>query len=673
VLCCAVLCCAVLCRAVPCRRARLARRLARGPPSTMSRIARPALLALALTASIAASGANAGLGERPHCPADPHRVDELSYWSETAGPLPCMYAGLVEVDKGRSLFYWLHRHQQSVNAERGQAEVPSQAEVPLVVWLQGGPGSSSMLGNLLFHSPIRLERNGTGPDDFELKPAPEGSWATIGNVVYLDQPVGTGFSFGRPVADLATAGRHFVTFLLALADRFPDLSQSPVFITGESYAGKFVPTFSRAVMDYNLNAASDERQIRFGGMMVGDPFVAPARQRTMMHTLPRALNILDSSHLAQVHALESHCEESLVNRSASEHACLDIMHYIVRSSGGVLQYDLRNFDSDWSPREAAIGAFFTLSSQRERIWDQLHVRDSPKQPKFEMSSAAVSAALTQDNLVDYSKVYEELLRDKIPVLVYAGEFDSKDGPVGQERWIRELQFSEAEEFWAQAPSLYWLRTGEMGGYSRAAGTMNFLTVPRAGHFVPANFFRLAMSVLQDFTSSQRLPCHRDAAACSVAATRCELMNGCSGHGRCDALGAGQCSCEPGWVGAACQSPLLRVTSRSASDPLGLQSKGPKWHVMEVMVPCVELAISDQASYDVHISSHNIPDRFDSEIVLRGRRGKSRLSAADLGLPLPYYMSVFVIGADFRSNTLFDAVLSVRQVSAPEGLDGLTSA
>ena len=65
----------------------------------------------------------------------------------------------------------------------------------MVVWINGGPGATSMFGLFLENGPLRVRRNGTGPDDFVLSAA-DASWADDYSVVFIDQPVGTGFSYG---------------------------------------------------------------------------------------------------------------------------------------------------------------------------------------------------------------------------------------------------------------------------------------------------------------------------------------------------------------------------------------------------------------------------------------------------------------------------------------------
>ena len=80
------------------------------------------------------------------------------------------------------LFYWFFRHQDPL--------------APLILWINGGPGASSMFGLFLENGPLRIEVTGPGLDDRKLLPA-EFAWTDTYNVIFVDQPVNTGFSFGN--------------------------------------------------------------------------------------------------------------------------------------------------------------------------------------------------------------------------------------------------------------------------------------------------------------------------------------------------------------------------------------------------------------------------------------------------------------------------------------------
>ena len=110
-------------------------------------------------------------------PSFPGQVDKVT------DPIPGLntdhivqYSGYLESLPDIQLHYWFFESQNSVESD------------PIVLWLNGGPGCSSMLGALTEHGPIRLERNG------ELKINPY-AWNRNASVLYLESPAGVGFSY----------------------------------------------------------------------------------------------------------------------------------------------------------------------------------------------------------------------------------------------------------------------------------------------------------------------------------------------------------------------------------------------------------------------------------------------------------------------------------------------
>ena len=99
-------------------------------------------------------------------------MTSLPYWNAD-DVLPCMYAGYINTDitDDHNLFYWLFGADSSK---------------PLVVWLNGGPGASSMFGLFLENGPLRIISTGDTSDDWLLKLNEEGSWADIANILYID-------------------------------------------------------------------------------------------------------------------------------------------------------------------------------------------------------------------------------------------------------------------------------------------------------------------------------------------------------------------------------------------------------------------------------------------------------------------------------------------------------
>ena len=111
--------------------------------------------------------------QNDYCTKTAHSVDVAALPYAT-GVLPeCQYAGTFPVSdtENHNLFYWFFRHKDP--------------NAPLMLWLNGGPGASSMFGLFLENGPLRVTKTGTGPDDYELHAAAR-SWADSYNMIYLD-------------------------------------------------------------------------------------------------------------------------------------------------------------------------------------------------------------------------------------------------------------------------------------------------------------------------------------------------------------------------------------------------------------------------------------------------------------------------------------------------------
>lgn len=166
------------------------------------------------------------------------------------------YAGLLPIsDKANAseLFFWF---------------VPSANELAgdeILIWLNGGPGCSSMEGFLQENGPF-LWQYGT-----YLPVKNNWAWSNLTNVVWVEQPAGTGFSHvgseGAPENEEESAAQ-FLGFFKNFVDTF-GLHGRKIYITGESYAGYYVPYIADA-----MHNASDSTYYNVDSIMIYDPSVS---------------------------------------------------------------------------------------------------------------------------------------------------------------------------------------------------------------------------------------------------------------------------------------------------------------------------------------------------------------------------------------------------------------
>ncbi|KAL0921204.1 hypothetical protein M5K25_008256 [Dendrobium thyrsiflorum] len=170
--------------------------------------------------------------------------------------------GYVEVDEfyGVQLFYYF------IESER------NPREDPLLLWLTGGPGCSALSGLALEIGPlkIRSERyNGSLPN-LVYRPY---SWTKISNIIFLDSPVGSGFSFSNHPEGYETGdkswSKHAVIFLRKWLMDHPQFLSNPLYIAGDSYAGKVVPLVVHNIL--NGNDLEEQQKFNIQGYIIGNP------------------------------------------------------------------------------------------------------------------------------------------------------------------------------------------------------------------------------------------------------------------------------------------------------------------------------------------------------------------------------------------------------------------
>ena len=163
---------------------------------------------------------------------EPDRVTSLPGWPDK---LPFnMFAGYLKGSATSRLFY--------IYVE---ADEISPQLAPITAWFNGGPGCSSLDGFWYEHGPFLLDKHG----NLSLKPF---RWNRLSNMLYMEAPVGVGMSYSTSKSYKVNDDTTALENKDALADffsKFTALRTHRFFLTGESYAGIYVPTLAEAILD----------------------------------------------------------------------------------------------------------------------------------------------------------------------------------------------------------------------------------------------------------------------------------------------------------------------------------------------------------------------------------------------------------------------------------------
>eukprot|EP00753_Platysulcus_tardus_P005489 PLAT13398.1.p1 GENE.PLAT13398.1~~PLAT13398.1.p1 ORF type:complete len:472 (+),score=185.70 PLAT13398.1:38-1417(+) len=398
-----------------------------------------------------------------------------------------MYSGYITVNTttGANLFFWFV-----------QADVAEPDDAPVLVWLNGGPGCSSLDGLLSENGPFTLQLDG------ETMTENPYSWNKVANVLYLEAPPGVGFSYSLSgdytYGDNSTAAGN-AQAIHGFFKLFPKLADNALWITGESYAGHYVPQMAYALLDSGVNLA---------GTATGNPSWDFHPEANSYLTFMAQHQLVSQAQYAHAHDVcngtfypppNDDCKWVVGNLTT------DLLHYIN-------PYDILALCLGGGPGHGGCFTQQMLMGSRQPLpgapLGQTFVpcMDVSYEEKY-LNSAAVKKALHVSNhsldwnicsqVLTYNQFaptmnpyYEALLAHGKKVLVYSGDIDSCVNTLGTEACIATLNF-DVKTAWK--PWLMQLQNlTQTAGYVTeydvshlsSDARMHFITIKGAGHMVP---------------------------------------------------------------------------------------------------------------------------------------------------------------------------------------------
>ncbi|KAF2114000.1 serine carboxypeptidase [Lophiotrema nucula] len=203
------------------------------------------------------------------------------------------YAGLLPIsdspDESRELFFWFFPSTNTNSPEE------------IVVWLNGGPGCSSLSGLLTENGPFTWEAGTLAPVQNPY------TWVNLTNMVWIEQPVGVGYDQGTPnITDEVQLGVEFRGFWKNFISTF-GMNNYDMYITGESYAGYYVPYIADSFIQ-----ADDTEYFNLKGISINDPIIGDGTIQQQVVLLPYVeywnnLMYLNATFLEQMREWNSFC------------------------------------------------------------------------------------------------------------------------------------------------------------------------------------------------------------------------------------------------------------------------------------------------------------------------------------------------------------------------------
>ncbi|XP_027206618.2 probable serine carboxypeptidase CPVL [Penaeus vannamei] len=427
-------------------------------------------------------------------------------WEDAGKPLfltPLLEAGKVKEARSLSRVSMGHRHGHSfsgyftVNKEYNSNLFfwffPSRSKpenAPVLVWLQGGPGGSSLFGLFAEHGPFTIDQ------DLHIVPR-KYPWTKTHNVLYIDNPVGTGFSFTENDAGYARnqtdVGRDLYAAVLQFFTLFPELQRNSFFVTGESYAGKYVPALTYTIHKENPTA---KIKINLKGMAIGDGLCDPVSMVDYGDFLYQVglIDDLDLIYFKQesakavdfinqqewIKAFEVF--DSLLNGDKTEGPS-----YFTNVTGLTNYF---NFLAQGEPKDMS---YWEQYINRPGVRRAIHVGNLTFHDGSE-----VETHLLEDIMKSVKPWIEELL-DNYNVLIYNGQLDIIIAYTLTENFLKTLKWERSEEF-KSSQRYIWRVDDGVAGYVREIPGFVQVMIRNAGHMVPYDQPKWAYDMISRFTS-----------------------------------------------------------------------------------------------------------------------------------------------------------------------------
>ncbi|KAL2269140.1 hypothetical protein VTJ83DRAFT_3986 [Remersonia thermophila] len=415
------------------------------------------------------------------------------------GPLVKMHAGHIEVtpEHNGNLFFWHFQNKHIANKQR------------TVIWLNGGPGCSSEDGALMEIGPFRLK------DDKTLV-YNDGAWNEFANVLFVDNPVGTGFSYvdtNAYVRELEDMANQFVIFLEKWYNLFPEYEHDDLYLAGESYAGQHIPYIARRILDRNKDPDTRTKW-NLAGLLIGNGWISPPEQYEsyLQYVLQKGLIQKGSDVANKLEVQLRICQKQLAIGSSviDNHDCerilQDFLKYTATRKDGKIEcynmYDIRLRDTypscgmNWPPDLSRVTPYL----RRKEVVEALHV-NSNKVTGWVECDGQVSANFRPTKSKPSVDLLPGILAE-VPVLLFSGAEDLICNHLGTEALISNLAWNGGRGFelspgtWA--PRREWTFEGEPAGFWQEARNLTYVVFYNASHMVPFDHPRRSRDMLDRF-------------------------------------------------------------------------------------------------------------------------------------------------------------------------------
>ncbi|XP_062517505.1 probable serine carboxypeptidase CPVL [Corticium candelabrum] len=384
------------------------------------------------------------------------------------------YSGFLTTNEttGNNLFFWFF------------PAMNGNIKAPILMWLQGGPGASSMSGLFDEIGPISVTEDGSVV-------ARNITWNRNYSLVFFDNPVGTGFSFTKSDAGYAKdeydVARDLYSAVYQFFEIFSDYQDSDFYVAGESYGCKYIPAIAYKIHVENPLA---KMKINLKGVSIGDGWCDPDNMVGVYADFMLQTSLLD------IEQAREFAQIALIGRAkiAERDYVTAFKVFDILINGDLTPYptlfnnatgctDYLNYLRTVSPSN--FGYFSKLLSQAEAR-KAIHVGNLTFNNGQETEKHL---------LADVMRTYPEFLLpvfDNYKTLVYSGQVDVIVAPPLTYNFLNNLDWKGRSSFQTAKRKVWKVKSTDVdvAGFVKSVtnikglATFHWIVVRDAGHILP---------------------------------------------------------------------------------------------------------------------------------------------------------------------------------------------
>jgi len=442
---------------------------------------------------------------------------------------------------GAHYHYWFFPREENIVAG---------GDEPFVVWFNGGPGCSSIVGVMLENGPFQFDIQREELNREQLNPS---RWSKFANMLYIDSPLGAGFShYNGTVNDIpntAQATMEDIYLCLQLFfknEQFRGYRENRLYLSGESYGAKYVLHLGSIIDRENEKGNDGSVHLNLHGLMMFNGWVYSEIQHRVYIEYAYLNGMIDYKYYVEANTQMQHCMQLFANQQYEQAArnCSSLYFGILdggdRLPNSFYVYDVRRMGSF---PESAFTNFMNKDEIKKTLGTELL--------QFSTCGAGLFPHFGIDFHMNDAPLIPKLL-SKYQILLLNGQFDIRSSVFGVNELVKQVEWNGKYTF-DQMPLDSIQLNGTISASFKSHNNLTLLTLYGAGHMAPMDQPQATFNVVKLFIDGDSLCSATKAGKCNTVSS-CPQQ--CSKQGQCTAQL--KCKCNSGFSGEICNEGHKQV-------------------------------------------------------------------------------------------------------------------